>query len=212
MAICRVCFKNIPNLSWDSAFLQEPILCSNCLAMMKPSFKKEVLEGLTIYSLYEYNDFIRSLLYQFKGCFDYALKDVFFLPSAFLLSLYFHSYIMLPAPSAKENDKKRGYNHVEEMFSSLCLPMLSIFEKKDSLKQSDCSLKERKEVKKRILCKEVDCSHHYLLVDDVCTTGSTLLAMRDLLQEKGVKHIKAFVMARTKWKKNKAKIDGLRCQ
>ncbi len=202
MGICRVCFRNINQFSWQDAFSKNIYLCSKCFSEMHPSFAKIMVDNTKIYTCYEYHEKIRSLLYQFKGCYDFALSPIFLSHQSFLLSLLFHGYIVVPAPSTEESDVTRGFNHVEEMFRPLALPIEKLFRKTSAEKQSDLHLEERKKVRSRLAIVGRVYPKKYLIVDDVTTTGSTILAMKSMLEEAGAKKVKCLAMARVEKKNN----------
>ena len=137
-------------------------------------------------------------MYQFKGCKDYELKDVFLEYYKYYLNHRFNGYIMIPAPSSKKSDKDRGFNHVEEMFKTLKLKMIKCIHKKGEIKQADLTTKEREKISKNLVIDDVNLrGKKILLVDDVYTTGSTIKAMIKLVQEKGAKNIKVLLMSKT---------------
>ena len=154
------------------------------------------IKGLYIYN---YDEEVQSKLYQFKGCFDVELGGVFFDYFRPYLFLKYFGYTMIPAPSAEEANKERGFNHVVEMFSYLKLKMLPIIKKTTNVKQSDLSASERANIKNHLIIDEVDLSKKkILIVDDVYTTGSTVKAMIELVKSRGAKKIKVLVMSKTK--------------
>ena len=109
-----------------------------------------------------------------------------------------NGYIMVPAPSSKESDEERGFNHVEEMFKSLNLKMIKCLHKTKQVKQADLTTKEREKIGDYLVIDDVDLSRKkILLVDDVFTTGSTIKSMIKLVREKGAKNIKVLLMSKT---------------
>lgn len=151
-------------------------------------------------AMYYYDTTLRGLIYQLKGCFDIELAKSFLSTYAFELKMmYFNRYIVY-APSYEEDNKIRGFNHVEEIFKVLKLKPLDILKKTEHHKQSDQSLKQRDEIKKYL---KVDYNgdlqgKHILLVDDIYTTGSTIRACLNLLKELHPKSIKILVLCKTK--------------
>lgn len=114
------------------------------------------------------------------------------------LNFKFNGYTMIPAPSSKESDEERGFNHVEEMFKNLKLKMFKCIHKTKSVKQADLTTKERKKIGKILAIDDVDLSNKkVLIVDDVFTTGSTIKSMIKLVKEKGAKKIKVLLMSKT---------------
>lgn len=164
-------------------------------------FKFQVL-GYNAISIYRYDEKIQSLLYQFKGCFDFELLNVFFERFSRELSLRYHGYVMVPVPSFLEDDETRGFNHVEEMFRILKLPIRKILIKTRKFKQATNTANQRKDIKNVLeLSDNSDLSKYkILLVDDVYTTGSTMKACVRLIEKLHPKKIQIFVMSKTEIK------------
>ncbi len=73
----------------------------------------------------------------------------------------------------------------------------SILSKKDGGKQSANNKEERlKQVQQFTLKNEAELGDNLLIVDDIYTTGATIAQIRKLLEEKGIKNIKSFSLAR----------------
>ena len=198
MLHCKICFTQINRLSWSNVFQKVP-LCYSCSKSLKPMFYKFELDGVKGLAIYEYDETIRSLLYQFKGLYDLELKDVFLSKFQFYLRMKYRKFKLVPAPSNFDSEKERGFNHVKEMFSGLGLPFMDLFYKKIDYKQSDLNYFERQEVKEKIGIK-VDVSlenKNILLIDDFMTTGSTLKAMINLLKPYKPKSVAILIMSHT---------------
>lgn len=104
----------------------------------------------------------------------------------------------MPVPSSEEAYKKRGFHHVEEMFSCLKMEVISCIHKNSDFQQHNLSSEEREKVKNLLSIDDVDFTgKKILIVDDVFTTGSTVKAMIDLIREKNPKKIAVLVMAKT---------------
>lgn len=197
--LCIKCFKPIETNSLRYLGLNCQKLCKNCLNEREPIFEVFNIEGVKCMALYPYNDALRSTLFTLKGCGDIVLARAFLSPYEFELSVMYHGYFIVPAPSYFQDDLDRGFNHVEEIYKSLKLPILKLFRKKEKIKQSDLDSEKRMEVinnlelvdKNKIVGKKI------LIVDDVLTTGSTVKAMIKLIKEHKPKDIKVLVSART---------------
>ena len=150
-------------------------------------------------ALYFYNDRIRTLLYQFKGCGDYELKSIFFAYPKLILRLKYRGYTVVPAPSSKSHDEKRGFNQVAAMCECLKLPILDCLEKKVDAKQSDLSALERRQIGKYLAYRGPSSLNDkkILLVDDVFTTGSTARGCLALLRARNPKKLAFLTMAKT---------------
>lgn len=178
--------------------LKDVHMCHHCFVKFKPIFKHFKFEGCSALAIYEYDDFIRSLIYQFKTNLDIALGPIF-LERYLHLKYFYLGYKIALAPSHVSHDLERGFRPVEEIFKVLGLPLINLFIKTNEVKQVELSVEERKEVSKYIKLKENFNlkNQKILLVDDIMTTGSTLKAMVEILKEENVKKIKILVVAKT---------------
>jgi predicted amidophosphoribosyltransferase len=105
---------------------------------------------------------------------------------------------MIPAPSYIEDDNRRGFNHVIEIFKSLNLKINEAFVKTEKFKQADNNFHNRKKIKKYIKIKDnAVFGKKILLVDDIYTTGNTMRTMISLLKERGITDIKVLVLCKT---------------
>ena len=194
-----MCFEPIEETTFHSLFFKDAKICHKCFEKFKPKinhFKIGEIDGLY---LYNYDEEVQNKLYQFKGCFDVELGGIFLDYFRPYLFLKYFGYTLVPAPSAKEADEERGFNHVIEMFSYLKLKILPIIKKTTNVKQSDLTANERKNIKNHLTIDDVELSKKkILIVDDVYTTGSTVKAMIDLVKSKHPKKIKVLVMSKTK--------------
>ncbi len=158
-------------------------------------FEIDGVEGLAIY---EYDDNIKSLLYQFKGCFDIELAPVFFNRFKNELHYMYKGYTLIPAPSYGLDDEKRGFRHIEEMFECINLPIVYAIIKEKPFKQAKNTRSIRKLIKNYLVLKHPEeiRGKKILIVDDVSTTGATMKAMIRLVKSAKPKTVKALVMSK----------------
>lgn len=161
-----------------------------------------MVDGVKALALYEYSDAFRSALYQLKGCGDIELAKSFLsycLPS---LKLYFRGYSVVPAPSSKSHDERRGFNQVVEIAKPLGLPIINALAKDEVEKQSNLSSELRRQVGEHIRLRDGVSvrGRKVLLIDDVYTTGSTVKACIRLLQGAKPKSLRVLVVAKTPFK------------
>ena len=161
------------------------------------SFKVGPYDGLAIY---DYNPFIRKLIYQYKGCFDYELFNVFFNCLCSELRIKYLNHLIVPIPSYRKDDEERGFNHVIEIFNKIGLKVIDILEKTEKHKQATSTVNSRKEVYKVLALKErIDLKNKcILMVDDIYTTGSTMKSAINIIEKLNPKSIKVLVIAKTK--------------
>lgn len=196
---CIVCFKLIKSNNLHLVFNNQPKVCSRCLKSFDPQFIKYHIDDVKALAIYPYNEKIKEELFLFKGCKDYVLKDAFLDPFKFEIKVKFKGFYIVPIPSYGEHDLKRGFNHVEEIFKTLNLKMLKVLEKTSDVKQANKSSKERLEIGKslKFIGKETDIrDRKILIVDDVCTTGSSLKAIVKIIKNYHPKEIKILTVAK----------------
>jgi len=135
--VCKICSNNIFSPSFYSLIHSDNCVCNTCLEKIKPSFiefKHNKYKGLSIYS---YNEDIKALIYQIKGCYDIELIDALIFLWKRELHNRYSGYTLVPIPSYFIEDEKREFNHVYDIFSRLDLPIIKVLEKTDNYKQSD---------------------------------------------------------------------------
>ena len=203
---CLICFKEIKINDICRLFNDSIDICRSCQTEMEPKFITFKVDGYSAVAIYEYNAIIKKLVYQYKGCYDYVLNQVFLNMYAKELKIRYSDYLIVPVPSFKKDDETRGFNHVIEIFKNIGLNMLDILIKTEKHKQAISTVNERREVYKVLELKErVDLrKKKVLIVDDIYTTGSTMKSAINLIEKLNPKKISILVMAKTKPKqKNK---------
>ena len=201
MKVCKLCFKDIKDFDYPY-ITNEFTICPRCYEDIKPTFTKFKVDDIEALSIYDYTPRIQALLYQFKGCFDIELGEMFLERYRRELSIIFNGFVMVPIPSFKEDDEKREFNHVEEMFKFLKLKTIKLLTKTKSFKQALKNYEDRKQIEKYISLTEKPDLHNkkILIVDDVFTTGSTMRSAIKLIKELHPRCIKVLVMSKTIFK------------
>lgn len=195
--ICKMCFNEIED-TLHSVLHRDMPICHRCFQRFNPELRKFKIGRIDGLFIFYYDDTVKELLYQFKGCFDIELSHAFLPYFTEYLRLKYFGFSLIPAPSSKEGDVKRGFNHVIEMFSVLKLPMIRCIHKTKDVKQADLDSKQREEVGKILEIDNVDLTNKkVLIVDDVYTTGSTIKSMIKLVESKNPKRIEVLVMSKT---------------
>ena len=107
--------------------------------------------------------------------------------------------MVVPVPSNKIDDVKRGFNHVVEIYKSLGLPMVDALIKVKNEKQSSKSKKNRLNIDTVIAGQNLEKLYgkKVLIVDDVYTTGATMHKAISVIKEASPKQIKVLVIAKT---------------
>ncbi len=174
-------------------------MCENCFASLKAKFINFDIGTVKAVAIYDYDDTLKKLIYQFKGCYDYELKDVFLSRYKNYLKMMFNDYILVPTPSSKLDDEKRGFNHVVEIYKCLGLTMENVVIKTSKDKQSSKTSKERLKIDNVLIGKNLEKIRNkkVLIVDDIYTTGATIFKMIEIVKTAKPKDIKVVVVAKT---------------
>ena len=196
--ICKICFKKLEIADFYQVINGDSCICNLCLDKLKPKFVKFEIEAIDGLAIYEYDDNIKAILYQLKGCYDIELAPVFLNRMKRELHLMYKGYTMVPAPSYYKDDDKREFRHVEEIFKCINLPIEYAVEKISPFKQAEHKRKERGNISHhlRLVKPNVITGKKILIVDDVSTTGSTLKTLVRLVKSAKPKQIKILVMSK----------------
>jgi predicted amidophosphoribosyltransferase len=143
---------------------------------------------------------MESLLYRFKGLGERALQRVFLWGYRGWFLLKYWNALLVLAPFHANQDHQRGFSPLKKIFSfhpNLRQP----FEKSDDYKQSDQRFPMRKNIRLHVtfhsqLLKGFSLNQRMVIVDDVVTSGETMIMMIDSLQSLGFYRIEAFALCR----------------
>lgn len=193
---CIYCDKKYHiNSSLIYCLLDKDPLCEKCRNALEYRPTEKIINELKVKSFYVYNKMFSSLILQYKECMDEALKDIFIYQIKSYIRVKYHKYTLVFVPSTKSNIKKRGFNHLALMFSSLKLPVADILEKIEEKSQNNLDINKRKEMITNIKLKDnVVVPKKILLVDDVYTSGSSIYGSYLVLKQY-TKDIKAITIA-----------------
>ena len=174
---CLICFKTV------EFSLTRKKVCNRCLSEFEIINKQLVIDDVEVLIIYKYNDFFKELLYRYKGCYDYLLKNAFFNDEVTRLKKKYKGRKIICAPSSKKSDKKRGYRHVKEIAKLLDLEIIDCLSKKKEYKQSDQKYEDREKIQNVIQIdkKKVKGIKKVLIMDDVTTSLSTIRTIIRLL-------------------------------
>lgn len=195
---CKVCFKETSQNDTASLFNEYPV-CPSCFHKMGPRLKISRIDDIKVISLFVYNETMKTLLYQCKGCFDFEMAELFLVRQKSYLKWKYKDWYLVPAPSFQERNKARGFNHVEEIFRCLERPFLKPIRKIDNVKQADLNFEDRQKIKDHLSWNDKVSvrGKKILFVDDLFTTGATARACTKMLLEHGASRVEVLVMART---------------
>ena len=176
-------------------------MCNDCYGELCFSASKpnRIINGVNIYScgVYEKNlqKLIRGLKYHKQKELAYYLAK--FMYEYFLRLNIDKTFQVVPVPLHKNRVKKRKYNHMELVAEEFCrlsgfVPNFELIKRvKDTKPQYKLSRKERLENLSQAFI--VDTTKNLplpiLILDDICTTGSTFEEMINMLKSVGIEDV-----------------------
>ena len=158
-----------------------------------------IINGVNVYccGIYEKNlqKLIRGLKYHKKRELAHYLAK--FMAEYFEKTGENRDFQVIPVPLHKNRIKKRKYNHMELVSEELCkflnyVPNNKLISRiKDTKPQYRLSRQERLKNLSNAFCvdKTNDLGKPILIIDDICTTGSTFEEMINALTREGFKEI-----------------------
>lgn len=171
------CLKGLDDeLNFQRMFLGDDLICSNCRNQLIEHKRIYNIDGVYYHVLYEYDDYLEGLFFRFKEQRDINLAPLF-------LHLYRHklyesmkSYNVCGMASSDKKYFQRSFIPLEEIFSCIGIDVNFPLYKRYDHKQSNQSKQDRSKINEIIFLKEKYPMNKkkVLLVDDVCTTGSSI--------------------------------------
>ena len=179
-------------------------MCSKCYEEMDflPVQVNRILEGKNIYCAGVYSKNLQKLI---RGLKYHNQKDLAYYLAKFMAEYFSkitdkNDFEVVPVPIFKKREKKRKYNHMNLVGEEFCRITSNTLNKnlikriKDTKPQY--KLKRNERIKNLSNAFQVDLSQYQgktiLLIDDICTTGSTFEEMIKELKRNGINDIICF--------------------
>ena len=180
---CLYCDEKIKKETLYSLFIEQDKLCNKCRKKLNKKIRHTKLDKYDATYFYDYDEMFKSLLLQFKECHDEALKDVFLYDLKDYINLRYFNYQILFVPSSMNKINERGFNHLELIFENIRLKRVTGLKMKDDLIQEGKDKIDRMKMLENYYY-EGEKLDRVLVVDDVMTTGASLLGICKALDKK----------------------------
>ena len=171
---CLYCDEKIEDYSLYSLIFEEDKLCRNCRDKIKWHHKIFKIDDMEVETFFEYNSLFKSILLQYKECYDEALKDVFLYKIKDYIKIKYLGYKILYVPSSKKKLEERGFNHLKLMFEDLNFKEVEGLRMIKDSSQISKGYSERLKMIDNYIYEGDKNLDKVLIVDDVYTTGSSI--------------------------------------
>lgn len=107
-------------------------------------------------------------------------------------------WTLVPLPTINKHIRERGFDHIKLMCRKMGLPMKCVLKRRNNTTQVGATVDERRiQALGAYEVVGVDALDRYLLIDDVWTTGSSMLAACEAMRAAGTKNLAIAVIARS---------------
>jgi ComF family protein len=178
-------------------------LCGACAAQLRPEVSSRLVrDDLRVWSGLEYDGVVRHVILAYKqnGRRDAARALAPALAAAVVASAPVPEGIdVVAVPGTRAAYRRRGYDPLRVLLARAGLPDLRVFEPAQShTSQKQLRVGERdRNLRDVFRVRAAVAGRRILLVDDVVTTGATLLEAARVLRESGAEVVAAAVVAST---------------
>lgn len=210
---CLICFSSLTDDHDLYSLLYHPRICAQCRRSFSRCHETFTIKGCSTTVLYDYNEFFKKLIFQYKGQYDYALKDTFLNSRTAEFATKYQDYVVVVVPSSTVDNQVRGFAPNLAIVETFATAIFSGVTKTSNYKQT--RNQDREKVAKFLTIDHGErlYNHRVLIFDDVMTSSSTIQATIDLIAPYQPESIEVLVLAsgqlerlRTKFPKKYARV------
>lgn len=187
--ICEFCEQQFEKISENHCIS----CCKSDINGICDDCKQWKAKGIFInhQAIFKYNSAMQEFFSQYKFTGDYRLHKIF----QHHFMKFDKTWTVVPIPLSQKRYQERGFNQVSAFLTYT--KFTNLLMKADSVKQSSLSRSERLNSKNTFAVKEnVQIPPKIMLIDDIYTTGATLIHASEALKNAGAKDIRTFSLCR----------------
>lgn len=140
-------------------------------------------------------DLLRRLIEIYK--YD-SVRAVSFELAELLAATVGEGWVLVPLPTIRKHIRERGFDHIGLICRKMGLPIeRALIRANNSVQVGANTEMRRKQAAEAYRAVNVDPDKRYLLIDDVWTTGSSMLAACETMRAAGSKNLAIAVIARS---------------
>jgi competence protein ComFC len=190
---CLWCLSKLENQ--DFSFLtRHDFLCNEHEQLTKTKRKQVFINHRIVHYYHEYNHHIASLLFRYKEHKDIPLCGCMFYPYRKDLRMMMKNHSLVMVPSSIKKTLERGFHPLELTLKICGFEVVDVLIKQSEEDQKTKGKKQRKQTMFALTSNHQTMRKQVLLIDDVLTTGHSLMQCWDLLEIKGYR-VKAVVLS-----------------
>ena len=109
------------------------------------------------------------------------------------------NYTLVPLPTIRKHIRERGFDHIGLICKKIGMPVEKVLKRKKNYVQVGANIEQRRaQASDAYGAANIDPRANYLLVDDVWTTGSSMMAACEAMSKAGSKNLAIAVIARSR--------------
>ena len=181
----------IEQVSWLTLIQRFPTtICLKCEQKFSPVQNEQSDHR----SLYHYNEAMKDYLHRYKFMYDVVLAKVF---QKQLHNVFKQEQrIVVPIPMHPQKLIERTFSHIDELLIAANIPYKHLLEKTTIDTQSKKTRGERINTPQLFrVTRKID-PKHYVVFDDIYTTGTTIEHAKKALVEAGAKSVTSLTLIR----------------